>query len=118
MAGDAASRAAVLLRSGQAAQAMDVLGRGAEQGDPGALEMLAEMALTGEVVHRDLSFRTTRASPSAGSSGSSACAPSRPSGESRQCLGGENLQSVRSQWHWGHAGLAAGVAASGRSRAQ
>lgn len=56
MAGDAASRAAVLLRSGQAAQAVDVLGRGAEQGDPGALEMLAEMALTGEVVHRDLSL--------------------------------------------------------------
>lgn len=45
-----------LLATGQAQQAMELLGRQARQGDAGALEMLAEMALTGEVVHRDLAL--------------------------------------------------------------
>ena len=53
---DVASKAAGHLRSGQAQLAMDLLAREAGQSNPGALEMLAEMALTGEYVHRDLAI--------------------------------------------------------------
>ena len=56
MTGDVAARAAALLQNGQSQQAMDLLGQAAGQGDAAALEMLAEMALTGEFVHRDLAL--------------------------------------------------------------
>jgi prolyl 4-hydroxylase len=45
-----------LLANGRPPQAMDLLDHAARQGDASALEMLAEMALTGEIVHRDLAL--------------------------------------------------------------
>lgn len=56
MTDDAVTKASTLLRCGQPQEAMDLLGREAKRGNPGALEMLAEMALTGEFVHRDLAL--------------------------------------------------------------
>ena len=52
----AVARAKVLLGSDQPERAMDLLGVAAKQGDPEALEMLAEMALNGKVVVRDLAL--------------------------------------------------------------
>lgn len=75
MTDDAVSRAWTLLRSGQPQQAMDLLGREAGRGNPGALEMLAEMALTGEFVHRDLALsRDLYARAAAAGSASAAAA--------------------------------------------
>ena len=53
---------------------MDLLGREAEQGNAGALEMLAEMALTGEFVHRDLALSRDLYARAANAGSSSAAA--------------------------------------------
>ena len=47
-------KARALLGSGQYRQGLDLLGQAARSGDAGALEMLAAMALSGEIVNRDL----------------------------------------------------------------
>jgi prolyl 4-hydroxylase len=49
-----AFQAVELLRAGRFEAAMDVLGQAARRGDAEALEMLADMALSGEIVERDL----------------------------------------------------------------
>lgn len=54
MVSQAAVQAEEMLRSGQAQNAMNLLGTAASQGDPDALLMLAELCLVGQVVHRDL----------------------------------------------------------------
>lgn len=45
-----------LFGSGQFRQGMDLLSRAARAGDAGALEMLASMALSGQIVNRDLAL--------------------------------------------------------------
>ena len=45
-----------LFGSGQYRQGMDLLGQAAQSGDAGALEMLANMALSGQIVNRDLAL--------------------------------------------------------------
>jgi prolyl 4-hydroxylase len=47
-------RAQALFGSGQYRQGMDLLSQAARSGDAGALEMLASMALSGQIVNRDL----------------------------------------------------------------
>ena len=54
MNGGVAPEAIELFRLGRAKEAMDLLGPAARGGDAGALELLAELALAGEIVERDL----------------------------------------------------------------
>jgi prolyl 4-hydroxylase len=54
MVSQAAIDAEQLLRSGQAQNAVNLLGTAASSGDPDALLMLGELCLVGQVVHRDL----------------------------------------------------------------
>ena len=54
MVSQAAVQAEEMLRSGQAQNAVNLLGTAASKGDPDALLMLAELCLVGQVVHRDL----------------------------------------------------------------
>ena len=54
MAGNVVNKARALLASQQNQQAMGLLGTAARAGDADALEMLAGMALAGQVVNRDL----------------------------------------------------------------
>ena len=49
-------RAQELFGSGQFPQGLDLLGEAARSGDAGALEMLATMALSGQIVNRDLAL--------------------------------------------------------------
>ena len=54
MASQTIAEAQQLLQSGQAQNAVNLLGTAAAKGDPDALFMLAELCLVGSVVHRDL----------------------------------------------------------------
>jgi prolyl 4-hydroxylase len=54
MAGKVADQAEALFGSGHHQQGMDLLAAAAKGGDAGALEMLAGMALSGQIVNRDL----------------------------------------------------------------
>jgi prolyl 4-hydroxylase len=54
MVSQSAVEAEQLLRTGQAQDAVSLLGTAAARGDPDALLMLAELCLVGSVVHRDL----------------------------------------------------------------
>jgi prolyl 4-hydroxylase len=54
MAGELIERAEALFQSGQAQQAMDLLGSAARKNDPDALEYLGRMSVVGTIVHRDL----------------------------------------------------------------
>jgi len=54
MASQTVFRAQQLLQSGQAQNAVNLLGTAGSKGDPDALFMLAELCLAGNVVHRDL----------------------------------------------------------------
>ena len=54
MVSQTALQAEEMLRSGQAQNAVNLLGTAASKGDPDALLMLAELCLVGQVVHRDL----------------------------------------------------------------
>jgi prolyl 4-hydroxylase len=54
MASQLIAEAEQMLRSGQAQDAMNLLGTAASKGDPDALFTLAELCLVGQVVHRDL----------------------------------------------------------------
>jgi prolyl 4-hydroxylase len=56
MTSDFVGRAKMLLSSDRLQEAMNLLGGAAREGDPDALEMLAEMALIGDVVVRDLAL--------------------------------------------------------------
>lgn len=54
MKSNVAADAEALFNAGRLQQGMDLLGGAARQGDAGALEMLAGMALAGNIVNRDL----------------------------------------------------------------
>jgi prolyl 4-hydroxylase len=54
MAQGVVEKAKALLGSGQARQGMDLLSQAARSGDACAIELLAGMALAGDIVHRDL----------------------------------------------------------------
>ena len=56
MAEGIVDRAQALFASRQFRQGMDLLGQAARSGDAGALEMLAAMALSGDMVNRDLAL--------------------------------------------------------------
>jgi len=56
MASQTVSEAQQLLQSGQAQNAVNVLGTAASKGDPEALLMLAELFLLGKIVRRDLAL--------------------------------------------------------------
>jgi prolyl 4-hydroxylase len=56
MTNDVVDKAQALFASRQFRQGMDLLSQAAKSGDAGALEMLASMALTGEIVNRDLAL--------------------------------------------------------------
>lgn len=54
MAQGVVEKAQALFGAGQSRQGMDLLSQAARSGDAGALEMLAGLALAGDIVHRDL----------------------------------------------------------------
>lgn len=54
MASSLITRAESLFATGRHQQGLELLGNAARQNDPGALDYLARMSVTGDVVHRDL----------------------------------------------------------------